>query len=58
MPEDTVLTFDDDNADALLHAIDEAMNARPYSTSILIFRRPSSVNCVSGGSMNWSGITI
>ena len=25
MPDDTVLTFDDDNTDALLHAIDEAV---------------------------------
>ena len=27
MPEDTLLTFDDNNTDALLHAIDEAVNA-------------------------------
>jgi hypothetical protein len=29
MPEDTVLTFDDDNSDALLHAIDEAISGTP-----------------------------
>lgn len=29
MPEDTVLTFDDNNTDALLHAIDEAVNTIP-----------------------------
>jgi len=29
MPDDTVLTFDDDNTDALLHAIDEAVTTTP-----------------------------
>lgn len=29
MPEDTVLTFDENNTDALLHAIDEAVNEAP-----------------------------